>query len=117
MAASTLMPYLARNWSTLPCSIKRSGQPMRTTERFDLHVAQCFQNGAAKSAHQDMIFESNDHARAASVLGEYVAIQRFHEAGVDHGGGKALLPELRGELLRHRQQGSQPERLPHRRRR
>ena len=31
MAASAVIPYFARKASSFPCSMKRSGQPIRTT--------------------------------------------------------------------------------------
>src|SRR5580700_6867401 len=71
--------------------------------RFDLHVAERLQDRAAKSPHKNVIFQGDDDCVATGVLGQRVTVEWFNETGVDHSYREALLPELRGQLLRHGQ--------------
>src|ERR1700722_5889807 len=58
--------------------------------RLYLQFAQSFEYRAAESAHQDVIFESNDDADAARVLGKQFAVQRLNKAGINDGCRKSL---------------------------
>src|SRR5882757_6275500 len=77
--------------------------------RFDLHVAERFQDGTAEATHENVVFKGHDDPGAASVLGQDFAVQWLDETGVDHGRGETLLLQFGGELLGHGHQGSQAE--------
>ncbi len=93
-------PYFARSDSILPCSMNWSGHPMRTTGTALPDLLQRFDDGRTEAAHLHVIFKGDKRGDAPRVVREHLAIDRFHEARIDDGGGESFALQTLAKFAR-----------------
>ena len=101
MAASGVIPYFARSGSSFPCSMKRSGQPMRTTgvasPRPFSSSSKALPNPPLRTWSSSVRITSTVPAKNV----QHLDIDRFGKAGIDDCRGDTFALQLAGDLFGH----------------